>query len=559
MNDNISPDQKEFYKSLVWIIFTGSVFIYFWGIWGIPTLSHNEARRMIVVREMLSNHDWLIPTLNGEIYIAKPPLFYWLGLIFSLYFQSTAEWVIRLPSALTAFGITWLIFFRVRKYIGPWPALFSVLILITCAFFSRFARRAEIEMVLTVCCACAVLFYFDYLKERGEKKYLYLSYVFLALAFLAKGPVSLVFFVPPILVFGILQKDEYALKGLLFSRGWLLFALIAFPWYLYTLLRLGGDPLGSVIQVDIVRKTVAAVEKDPFYEYLLTLLASFTPWVLILAYKTRTQIRTLFSSYEYAYFSWTFLIPLIVLSLFPVKHGKYILPLFPSFAVFLGIWLSSLFVDLRERWGKKREWNLFLGITILVLGHFLYYSVVEARVYKYRYEAFEPVIAKLRQFSEKVPVYAFQRLHYRLVYYYGHPIPVISKEKVRQIVSEGQPFLLVAESRDWKALEDENLPILMQYKPYLKRNRAVRILATPDLKSSASASKGSTPILSRLASYNHRKGIARSSACDRMAASTTLMASTPARAVVLGVDRVFTQCKKSFNSRKRGSAREISL
>jgi 4-amino-4-deoxy-L-arabinose transferase-like glycosyltransferase len=154
---------------LLYGAFIGSILIYFWGIWAIPTLSHNEARRMIVVQEMLTHHNWLIPTINNEIYIEKPPLFYWLALPFVLIFRSTAEWVIRLPSALSAFALTWLLFFRIRRYFDRWSALLSALVLITSFYFSETARLAELPMILTTCCCCALLFYFDYLQDNKKK------------------------------------------------------------------------------------------------------------------------------------------------------------------------------------------------------------------------------------------------------------------------------------------------------------------------------------------------------------------------------------------------------
>lgn len=475
MNNDMSPAEERLYGNLVKIAFIGSLLIYFWGIWSIPVLSFNEARRMIVVREMLLNGNWLIPTLNAEIYVTKPPFFYWLVLPFSLLFHSTAEWVIRLPSALSSLGITWLLFARMKKYIDRWSALFTVLTLITCWFFIRFARRAEIEMVLTACCAAAVLFYFDYAKG-GARKYLYASYLFLALAFLTKGPVALLFFLPPILVFGLSQKDSSVLRGLISGRGWLLFGVVALPWYLFISFSLGSGSVGTVVQEDIVQKLFGFSDADPLYNYPLLLLTSFLPWLFVVGYKTRTQTKAQFSVYDYAYFSSAFIVPLLVMSFFSEKHGKYILPIFPFLAAFLGIWLANLFFDPTRRWGNKYFAHLLLGTIALVLGHFLYYSVIEARIYKYRYEAFPPVVSKLQEYSEGFPVYSFKRLHYRLIYYYERPIPVVNKEQVRQMISEGKSFLLVAEDRDWQELEYGNLDILLEYKPFLKRNRSVRIL-----------------------------------------------------------------------------------
>jgi 4-amino-4-deoxy-L-arabinose transferase-like glycosyltransferase len=334
-----------------------------------------------------------------------------------------------------------------------------------------------------------MLFFLLYLKDKKSKKHLYLSYFSLGLAFLAKGPVVLIFFLGPVLAFGLFQKEKTALKGLLFLPGWLIFAVLAISWYLYALVHLGAEPFESVIRLDIVQKTVGKSNKDPFYGYFLRLFASFLPWVLIMVYKTKTQIKSLFSNYETSYFSYAFFVPLMIMSLISEKHGKYILPLFPAFAVFLGVWLSSCWADLKVWWEAKANGRLAWAVASVLVCYFLFYSVVEPRIYRYRYESLGPIVAKLQQLPEKTRIYSFARVPNRVVYYYGRPIPVVLKDKINEMISQEQSFALIVESRDWWALEDLNLPILMEYEPYLKHDRAVRILAPPNLASAGAAKK----------------------------------------------------------------------
>jgi len=480
MNDTLMTDDDRLYSALLYIVFLGSLAIYFWGIWAIPTLSHNEARRMIVVQEMISNHNWLVPTLNGQPYLAKPPLFYWLAAVLSLLFHTTAEWVMRLPSALSAFAVTWFLFTRVKKYLNRWAALFTALTLVTSAQFTMFSRRAEIEMLLTACCATSLILYFDYLEKQYDSKHLYLSYFFLALAFLTKGPVAILFFVPPILAFGLIKKDRNALRGLLCTRGWAIFAVVALPWYLYAFFNL--EPrMERVINKDIISKAFGQEHKDPFYDYILVLLGAFAPWIIAIGYKTRKLTRNLYDRYENAYFTSGFLVPLIIMSFFATKHPKYILPLIPCGAVVMGIWLAELAADLRNRWPEKYSFRVISVVGIMVVGFFFYYSLVEAQIYKYRYEALKPLVAKLKTYSEDDPVYLYKDLNYRVVYYYGEPIPVVQKAELQSMIGNGDSFLVIIESTSWKDLSGEKLCVLAEYKPFLKRDRAVRILASNNL------------------------------------------------------------------------------
>jgi len=477
--DNLGG-QERLYNIMFWFAFAGSVMIYFWGIWQIPVLTHNEGRRMIVVQEMLARHNYLIPTINHELYLEKPPLFYWLALPFALLFKSTAEWVLRLPSALLAFGFTWLLFQRVGKHIGRWPGLFSALILITCLHFSNFSRLAEIPTALTVCCASAILFYFDYMQKPEQKGFLYLSYLSIGLGFLTKGPVALVFFVPPILVFGMLQKNRQALKGLVFIRGWLIFALSAFPWFLYVLTSLDKGQLGGVIQKDIVHKVAGTADSGPFYLYLLVLLGCLAPWSLVLAYKTKSNIKTLFSTSNYAYFGYAFLVPLVIMTFFSAREANYIVPILPPAAIFLGIWVARFFEGLNRSWKNKLNLRLSLAVGALVMVHILYYSVVMPRLSRYKYEAFEPVISTIKKHPESIPVYGYNNLFYQLIYYYGHPIPRIGEKEVEGMILKESPFILIAENKHWDQLKGLDLSILMEYRPFINKKRAVRVYFSKD-------------------------------------------------------------------------------
>lgn len=47
----------------------------FAAIGSIPLSSLNEGRRALVVQEMFQHHAWLLPSMNGELYLTKPPYF----------------------------------------------------------------------------------------------------------------------------------------------------------------------------------------------------------------------------------------------------------------------------------------------------------------------------------------------------------------------------------------------------------------------------------------------------------------------------------------------------
>ena len=54
--------------------------LYALGATAIGVVNEQEAFRATAAREMHARSDWIVPTLHGEPYLAKPPLIYWAQL-----------------------------------------------------------------------------------------------------------------------------------------------------------------------------------------------------------------------------------------------------------------------------------------------------------------------------------------------------------------------------------------------------------------------------------------------------------------------------------------------
>src|SRR5947208_2973944 len=73
------------------------------GIGGYALYEPHEAHFAGVAREMLLRGDWITPYLNGDHYLNKPPLLYWIiALSYSIF--GIGEFAARLPQTL----IGWL-------------------------------------------------------------------------------------------------------------------------------------------------------------------------------------------------------------------------------------------------------------------------------------------------------------------------------------------------------------------------------------------------------------------------------------------------------------------
>jgi len=90
----------------------------------------------------------------------------------------------------------------------------------------------------------------------------------------------------------------------------------------------------------------------------------------------------------------------------------------------------------------NRKWALLLSLVLLT-GYAAFYIAVERSVFAYRYRALEEVQAVARTFP-RVPLGSYKSVDMRAVYYYGRPIPVLSRADIVAAATSPQPqFVLI--------------------------------------------------------------------------------------------------------------------
>ncbi|HEV7516888.1 MAG TPA: glycosyltransferase family 39 protein, partial [Thermoanaerobaculia bacterium] len=95
--------------------------------------SPDEPTGAAVGRAMLATGDLVVPRLNGQPFLEKPPLYWWVQVLSLRTFGVTAA-AARLPSAL--FGAaTLVVAMALGRRFGPRPALLAPLILASTALF----------------------------------------------------------------------------------------------------------------------------------------------------------------------------------------------------------------------------------------------------------------------------------------------------------------------------------------------------------------------------------------------------------------------------------------
>jgi 4-amino-4-deoxy-L-arabinose transferase-like glycosyltransferase len=204
-----------------------------------PLWEPDEARYAEIPREMLALGDWLTPRLNYVLYFEKPPLQYWLSAA-AMRLLGPAPFVARLPLAL-ATAISLVCAWRLARRLGARQPMWAACMLATAilpficgqiltldALFSAFQVLAFVAGVEAV----AARF-----QGRDGRGWTLLAFASLALAVLTKGLAA------PVLVgMTLLSSLPFAWREARLRRallatlgsplGWLLFLLLAAPWFI---------------------------------------------------------------------------------------------------------------------------------------------------------------------------------------------------------------------------------------------------------------------------------------------------------------------------------------
>jgi len=331
----------------------------------LPLIGPDEPRYARVAVEMHRAHDWVRPTLAGEPWLEKPPLYYWLAsAAYSALGES--ETAARLPSLLATLllvGATALV--GARLY-GSAAGLHAGFVAGLSLLPFLYGRAASMDMLLAATAAAAVgLLALRLLGLAGPRTVLAAA-AFAGLATLAKGPLGLL--LPALVVGGyvVATREWRWLRELASPWAVIVFVVVAAPWYLAISLDQGRRFLDVFILNHNLERFTSTVHHHPgpFWYYLPVLLVGLFPWSgLAVPGLLRTSPRT--SRPDLFVLLWLVL-PLAFFSLAGSKLPGYVLPCVPPLAILMGRAADRL---VSERRTPERELSArVVGLASLVLA-----------------------------------------------------------------------------------------------------------------------------------------------------------------------------------------------
>jgi 4-amino-4-deoxy-L-arabinose transferase-like glycosyltransferase len=124
------------------------------GLW-----TPDEPRVAEIGREMALSGNWFVPTLNQKPFLEEPPLYYAaLGAVFRISGKASDK-IVRIPSALFAFGGVLALFFLANQLMGPRIAFMASFIMATCGEYFRVAHWVVVDSALTFFVLLALAFF----------------------------------------------------------------------------------------------------------------------------------------------------------------------------------------------------------------------------------------------------------------------------------------------------------------------------------------------------------------------------------------------------------------
>ncbi len=297
----------------------------------------------------------------------KPPLFVWPIALFSLLGGEVTEFTSALPAALSGIAGVAGVLLLGRRLFGARAGLLASLILATNPTYFWHARAVLADMTVTLFVLLSGWAFWGALEApRSQRGWMALFYLFLALAFSAKGPTGLM----PVLPFGAFLFYEEGWKGMRTLRpvmGIGILLLVSVPWAIAFALQREASYVHSVLLGDYLWWYFGQWRSfwDLFF-VLGPLFVGFLPWSLFLPGAVREgYLRTddAPTRRKFRFLLFWVLAYLVVITLMAEKRTRYLLPMYPALALMVG-WLFDEWASRRIRVGSRLYAWLWGGLAV---------------------------------------------------------------------------------------------------------------------------------------------------------------------------------------------------
>ncbi|MEM7574441.1 MAG: glycosyltransferase family 39 protein [Bacteroidota bacterium] len=361
----------------------------FWNL-GEMVFIDDEAIRALVAQEMEWSGNYLVPTMHGDAYFNKPPLWNWILVLSFRLWGGASEWSARFPTVICLLGYATTTYYLSKAYLGKRDALLAALMIITCG---RMLFWDSMLALIDVCFSWVIFTQFLLLYRFGQRqdwwRALGWTYLLTAVAFMLKGLPAIVFQGITLVAYLIwrgewrqLFRPAHILSGL----GCL--ALLA-CYYLPYSQQVPFEHVWERLFSESSKRTALEHSIWETFGHLinfpLEMTYHFLPWTLLLVFFIRKDLRRRLADQPFTrYLLLVFFVNIPIYWLSPNVYPRYLLMLYPLlFMAAVGLHEEQ---RLEDSWNYKFFYYLFLGIIgIISLAMIFIPLIPETGILPYRW------------------------------------------------------------------------------------------------------------------------------------------------------------------------------
>ena len=346
-------------------------------LWDLDALNVTimEARNFVTAREMVTEGNYLLPTLNGDYRLQKPPLPTWMTALSGRFTAMQSLFWLRLPAVclgLLALLLTMQIE-RVLSRSRKGMAL-AGLLLLTSFYFFWTARSGMWDIFAQGFALLAIVAYIKATRSQTFSVGLALAFgIGLGASFMSKGPVALYgLFLPFLLAYHLFyfKRGQWRRSMTYFVLIGLVLAIIFGSWW---------PIFVNNSEAAYEAKRIILNETQNWKDY------NVRPFYYYWSFPTQTGVWTVFGFFAIVgyvlfykrfannpklrfYFWWTCGV-IIFLSIIPEKKSRYLLPVLFPLALFTAAMVREAHFNAGREWMKWAGWitGVVIGLAGIVL------------------------------------------------------------------------------------------------------------------------------------------------------------------------------------------------
>lgn len=300
-------------------------------------LIDDESLRVIVGLEMKISGDYITPTVGGDNYFKKPPVFNWILASAYSVTGNYSELTQRITSLVFLFLFGLSVFFIIKKRYGLRAGYITALLFIAngrILIYESLFGLIDITYSWLIFCNFILIYS---LRKRGKYLQLFIfSYVITAVAFLMKGIPTLAFQGITLLVAFIPEgKFRILLSWKHFISIFLLFLILGGYYYAFSVRNPGeiSTLLSTLFKESADKSVVGFGIKDMFFhvfDYSFQILYNFVPPTLVVIFFFSKKPFNLIRNDPFLlYLSHVLIFNIIIYLISPISFMRYVIMFIP--------------------------------------------------------------------------------------------------------------------------------------------------------------------------------------------------------------------------------------